>query len=113
MNRPLRFLMVLGALLGVFVLHSFTPETMASQSTLTTAMTVAPKTADPVGHDHPGPCAAILVGSLLLLSAWLVLRRRQRFGDLLRALVRGGVLPLLVPAHWTTPRLTQLCVLRT
>ncbi|GAA1721659.1 hypothetical protein GCM10009745_83280 [Kribbella yunnanensis] len=113
MNRLLRFLMVLGALLGVFVLHSFTAETAANPSTLTAAMTVAPKTADPVGHDHPAPCSALLVGSVLLLSAWLVLRRRQRFGDLLRAAVRGGVTPLAIPAHWTTPRLTQLCVLRT
>ncbi|GAB3953949.1 hypothetical protein GCM10029976_095170 [Kribbella albertanoniae] len=112
MNRLLRFLMVLGALLGVFVLHSFTAETVVSESTLTAGTTVAPKTVDPVGYDHPGPCAIILTGSLLLLSAWLVLRRRQRFGDLPRALVHAGVTPA-APAHWTTPRLTQLCVLRT
>lgn len=113
MNKPLRFLMVLGALLGVFMLHSITAETATSQSTMTAATTVAPKSAAPVGHEHPAPCAAILTGSLLLLSAWLVLRRRQRFGDQLRALLRAGVTPLAVPAHWTTPRLTQLCVLRT
>ncbi|GAA0626325.1 hypothetical protein GCM10009534_72640 [Kribbella sandramycini] len=130
-SQLLRSLVILGALLGLFALHSADarPERAETALTGSTAITlpldahgamerleqvamVAPIT---VGVDTGAhlqvPWAALLFGSALLLGLGVVLSR-QRFGDApLQAPVRQqmryrAVLP-------DPPDLTRLCILRT
>ena len=129
-SRVVRSLVILGALFGVFGLHGLSLEQAES---VPVTQTVTSLQVDPHGvserlervamaapftvavdtSDHRHllvPCAALLMGSLLLLLwAGLVLPRR-RFADspLLPALV-----PFLRPAAASSPHLTKLCILRT
>ena len=123
-----RSLVILGAFLGVFALHSLTADKdpfsttqdvavqvvshAASEGLEQVAMVAPAALATDSTDQHHLPCLAFLAGSLLLLSAWLILRR-QRFGDVPhRATVTLGALPPYLPA-WSLPPLAKLCILRT
>lgn len=128
-------MVILGAFLGVFALHGLSVQhdqtDPAPAVAVAVAVDVAPQleshavsealeqvamlapvlVADWPSH-HVTPCAAVLAGSLLLLSAWLVLRR-QRFGDEPRRFaIRYAQLPCR-PSRATGPQLAKLCILRT
>ena len=126
-----RSLVILGALLGVFALHSLTADKdpfvafaatqdvatqvvshAASEGLEQVAMLAPAALATDSTDQHHLPCLAFLAGSLLLMAAWLILRR-QRFGDVPhRATVTLGALPPDLPA-WSLPPLAKLCILRT
>ncbi|WP_020389644.1 hypothetical protein [Kribbella catacumbae] len=139
-SRLIRSLVILGALLGVFALHSLSadhdplpaPASVVSSASLTQAFPLyvdphkvierleqatmlAPSVLAPGTTDHRHqllPCLAFLSGSLLLLlSAWAGLRR-QRFGDQPQTTARPTSRRLHRSAM-AAPQLAQLCVLRT
>jgi len=132
-SRLARSLVILGAFLGMFALHSLSIDDVAlsapptASAPLTAALEVdshalserleqvamlAPAmVSDTGGHHHVLPCVASVAGSLLLLAG-LALRRR-RFGDEpRRPAVTLAVLPPRVQI-FAAPQLTKLCVLRT
>jgi len=126
-----RSLVILGAFLGVFALHSLTVDKVpfvafpaaqgvamqvdsqaVSEGLEQVAMVAPAALATDSTDQHHLPCAASLAGSLLMLSALLMLRR-QRFGDVPhRATVMLGAVLLHLPV-WGAPPLAKLCVLRT
>jgi hypothetical protein len=134
-SRLARSLVILGAFLGVFALHSLSvdhdplaaapnwvaqsvvlqSDPLATSEGLERVAMLAPSVLAPDLTDHHHllmPCLASLAGSLLLLlSAWLVLRR-QRFGDEPRC----AAVDLTAAPHrpaLPTPQLAKLCILRT
>ncbi|MGC4939913.1 hypothetical protein [Kribbella sp. DT2] len=132
-SRAGRFLMILGAFLGVFAMHSLSPvnvsvaeitsvsvpQNVASSAAAhavaeglekiaVTAPSVLPGAA---GGHHVLPCVAFLAGSLLLLAGLTL--RRQRIGDDVRRLGTTGLSPTRLRICPAAPQLTKLCVLRT
>ncbi|MGC4938686.1 DUF6153 family protein [Kribbella sp. DT2] len=129
-SKSVRSLVILGALLGVFALHSLSPlddqapaisDTVAGPVAheaiegLEQLATVSPSVLaqDSVGHQHLLlPCLALLASSVLLLTFWLALRRR-RFGDVARLPEPTSSIPRLRRPVRRAPVLAKLCVLRT
>jgi hypothetical protein len=126
-SRLVRSLVILGALLGVFGLHGLSLEQAeaAPVTQVVSAVAVdahgvserlervamsAPFTVAVDTSDHLVPCAALLMGSLLLMVWAGVVLPRRRFAD-------GPLLPALRPfrrpAAASSPHLAKLCILRT